>query len=60
MDSFKIICTTLAQAEPDWWKYTDENTSPTNSDPAEVTKDLDDVHENNNDDDEGEIDLDAL
>jgi hypothetical protein len=61
MDSFKIICTTLVQAEPEWWKYSDgdENKCPT--DPVEIAKRLDNGNENeNNDDGEEEIDLDAI
>jgi hypothetical protein len=59
MDSFKIICTTLAQAEPEWWKYSDgdENTCPT----VEIAKQIDYGDENeNNDDGDEEIDLDAV
>ena len=60
MDSFKIICTTLAQAEPDWWKYSDENACPL--DPAEVVEKLENSCENVHEEDDGEeeIDLDAL
>ncbi|GAX17055.1 hypothetical protein FisN_5Hh440 [Fistulifera solaris] len=59
MDSFKIICTTLAQAEPEWWKYSDgdENMCPT----IEIAKQIEDGEENeNNDDGDEEIDLDAV
>lgn len=56
MDSFKIICTTLAQAEPDWWKYSDENKSPL--DQMQVGKTVD--GNNETDDEEEEIDLDAV
>lgn len=59
MDSFKIICTTLAQAEPDWWKYTEENTSSPTVPVVDTVKRIDDGREND-DDDDGEIDLDAM
>lgn len=63
MDSFKIICTTLAQAEPDWWRYSDEYTSPL--DTEEVAKSVEngcrnEIVADDEDDDEEEIDLDAV